>query len=83
MKTLSLTLAALILFSCKKKETAPTTTTQPTNTTVYCFMQTNFGSKVFLYCAKSEAEKQQKIQQYQGTSIQFVIETKSNCSECK
>lgn len=82
MNKILLIISTIILFSCKKKETAPKTT-QTTQTTVYCFMQTNFGSKVFLYCAKSEAEKQQKIQQYQGTSIQFVIENKSNCNECK
>jgi hypothetical protein len=82
MQLIKLLLATLILLSCNKKETKPATTTT-TSGTVYCFYQTNFGTHAFLYCAKDDAEKQQKINQYQGTSIQFVIEKKLNCNECQ
>jgi hypothetical protein len=83
MQLIKLTLISLVLLGCKKKETKPTTTTTTTSGTVYCFYQTNFGTHAFFYCAKSEEEKLQKINQYQGTSIQFVIEKKSNCNECQ
>jgi hypothetical protein len=72
----------IFLVGCKKKETKPTTTTQPVATTkVWCFYQTNFGGHAFLDCAKTETEYQTKVNQYNG--LQFVVEVKNNCNDCQ
>lgn len=86
MNKLLLILSVLILFSCKKKETKPTTQTQTTNTsnsTVWCFYQTNYGNKVFLNCCSTVQEYQLYSDYCINNNLQVTVERKSKCNQCK
>lgn len=88
MNKLLLIFAAIILFSCEKKQKAPkqstTTQTQTTSTTeVYCFYQTNFGGKAFLFCAKNTQEYNYYSDYCINNNIQAIVERKTNCSYCQ
>jgi len=72
----------LFLFGCKKESKQPQAA-DPIQDKVWCFYQTNFGNKAFLYCAKSEAEMQSKQQECINNQLQISIEVKSNCNECQ
>ncbi len=81
-KLIAITILLLITFSCKK-ETKQPQQVQPSTSKVWCFYQTNFGNKAFLYCAKSELEMQQKQQEYINAQLQIAIEEKTNCNLCQ
>ena len=82
MKNLILIIFALTIFSCEKKKQLKPSTTTPTGS-VWCFYQTNYGGKAFLFCASTQDEYQQKQKQCIDNNLQVIVETKVNCQSCQ
>ena len=87
MKKVILTIAvAALISSCKKKESSKPATTQPVSTTKVWCIYSNFANiKAYLYCASSQDEFNQKMQQYTqpGLTLYPSFDIKSTCAECQ
>ena len=85
MKTITILALALILTNCdKKKKTIQPTVQQPTSK-VWCIYSNFNGNKAYLYCAKTEQERNDKMTQYSqpGLTIYPSTEEKNSCAECQ
>jgi hypothetical protein len=85
MKTITILALALILTNCDKKKTTKQPTTQQPTSKVWCIYSNFNGNKAYLYCAKDEQERNEKMTQYsqQGLTLYPTTEQKNNCAECQ
>ena len=84
--TITIAVAALLLGSCKKKESSKPASTQPVSTTKVWCIYSNFANiKAYLYCASTQDEFNQKMQQYTqpGLTLYPSFDIKSTCAECQ
>jgi hypothetical protein len=78
-------LLILVLFvGCQKKTTAPSSTTQTTNSKVYCWYQMGFNNSFIFYkCTSTDAEYQATSNYGATNQMNLTVIEKNSCNECQ